>query len=58
MASNLKKLREDEILAVHHGEYNLYRINDKNLVNQMLHRYRESLIDKVISNFVDIADEL
>jgi predicted transcriptional regulator len=55
---HLKKLREDGILAVHHGEYNLYRINDKNLVNQMLHRYKESLTDKVISNFVDIADEL
>ena len=55
---HLKKLREDGILAVHHGEYNLYRIIDKKLVNQMLHRYKESLTDKVISNFVDIADEL
>jgi predicted transcriptional regulator len=55
---HLKRLCEDGILAVHHGEYNLYRINDKKLVNQMLHKYKESFTDKVVNNFVDIADEV
>jgi predicted transcriptional regulator len=55
---HLKKLCEDGILTVHHGEYNLYRIDDKKLVNQMLQRYKESFTDKVINNLVDIANEL
>lgn len=55
---HLKKLCEDGILAVHHSEYNLYRINDKKLVNQMLHKYKESFTDKVINNFADIVDDL
>ena len=55
---HLKRLCEDGILIVHHGEYNLYRINDKKLVNQMLQKYKESFTDKVVNNFVDIADEL
>jgi predicted transcriptional regulator len=55
---HLRRLCEDGIVSVHHGEYNLYQINDKKLVNQMLHKYKESFTDKVVNNFVDIADEL
>ena len=55
---HLKKLCEDGILTVHRGEYNLYRINDKKLVNQMLHKYKESFTDRIVNNLVDIANEL
>ena len=55
---HLKRLCEDGILVVHHGEYNLYRINDKKLVDQILHKYKESFTDKIVNNLVDIADEL
>lgn len=55
---HLRRLLEDGILSVHHGEYNLYRIVDKKLVNQMLHKYKESFADKVVNNLVEIADEL
>src|SRR5919108_3873990 len=55
---HLKRLCENGVLVVHHGEYNLYRINDKELVNQILHKYKESFTDKVVNNLVDIADEL
>jgi predicted transcriptional regulator len=54
----LKRLCEDGTLVVHHGGYNLYRINDKRLVNQTLHKYKESITDKVVNNFIDIASEL
>jgi predicted transcriptional regulator len=54
----LKRLCEDGTLVVHHGGYNLYRINDKRLVNQVLHKYKESITDKVVNNFLDIASEL
>ena len=55
---HLKRLCEDGILVVHHGEYNLYQINDKKLVDQILHKYKESFTDKIVNNLVDIADEL
>jgi predicted transcriptional regulator len=55
---HLKRLCEDGIIAVHHGEYNLYQIVDKKLVNRMLHKYKESFADKVVNNLVDIVDEL
>jgi len=55
---HLKRLSQDGIVAVHPGEYNLYRITDKKLVNQMLHKYKESFTDKVVNNFIDITDEL
>jgi hypothetical protein len=51
-------LCEDGTLVVHHEGYNLYLINDKRLVNQMLHKYKESITDKVVNNFIDIANEL
>jgi predicted transcriptional regulator len=54
----LKRLCEDGTLVIHYEGYNLYRINDKKLVNQMLHKYKESITDKVVNNFIDIANEL
>jgi predicted transcriptional regulator len=55
---HLRKLSEDGILSVHHGEYNLYQVKDKKLVNQLLLTYKESLMDKVVNNLVEIVDEL
>ena len=55
---HLKRLCQDGIVAVHSGEYNLYRIIYRKLVNQMVHKYRECFTDKVVNNFIDIVDEL
>jgi DNA-binding transcriptional ArsR family regulator len=55
---HLSKLSEDGIISIHHGEYNLYQVKDKKLVNQLLLTYKESLMDKVVNNLVEIADEL
>ena len=55
---HLKRLCEDGILVVHHGKYNLYQINDKKLVDQILHKYKESLTDRIVNNFSNIVDEL
>lgn len=55
---HLKRLCEDGILVVHHGKYNLYRINDKELVNQILHKYKETFTDRIVHNFSNMVDEL
>jgi predicted transcriptional regulator len=55
---HLRRLCKDGIVKVQHREYNLYQINAKGLVNQVLNLYEESFTDKVVNNLVDIADEL
>jgi predicted transcriptional regulator len=55
---HLKRLCEDGILVVRHGKYNLYQINGKELVNQLLHKYKESFTDRIVNNFSNIVDEL
>jgi hypothetical protein len=53
-----KKIMSGWNIAVRSGEYNLYRITDKRLVNLLFIKYKESFTDKVVNNFVDICDEL
>lgn len=55
---HLKRLCEDGILVVHHGKYNLYQINGKELVNQILHKYKETFTDRIVHNFSNMVDEL
>lgn len=55
---HLKRLCQDGIVAVHSGEYNLYRITDKRLISLTLDKYKESFADKVVNNLLYIADEL
>jgi predicted transcriptional regulator len=54
---HLKRLCSDSIVGVHYGEYNIYRIVDEKSVNEMFHKYNESLTDKVVNNFIEISDE-
>jgi predicted transcriptional regulator len=55
---HLKRLCEDGILVIHHGKYNLYQINGKELVKQILYKYKESFTDRIVNNFSNIVDEL
>ena len=43
ISRHLRRLCADGIIAVVYGEYNIYRIIDKKLANQMLHKYKESI---------------
>ena len=55
---HLKRLCSDGIVGVHYGEYNIYRIVDEKLINEMLHKYNDSFTDKVVNNLIEITDEL
>ena len=55
---HLKRLCSEGIVGVHQGDYNIYRIVEVKSVNEMLHKYKESLTDKVVNNFIEITDEL
>jgi len=55
---HLKRLCEDSILLVQNGEYHLYRLPNKEFVKQTVYKYKESLTDNIIDDFIDMANEL
>jgi DNA-binding transcriptional ArsR family regulator len=58
-SSYLKRLKEDGIITVRYGEqYQLYRLADRELVAEVLSKYRASFADKVVDNYVDLMEEL
>lgn len=54
----LRRLCEDGVISIHYGEYQLYTIVDRKLVNQILYKYKETFTDKLVNNFIDMADNL
>ena len=54
----LRRLCEDGVISIHYGEYQLYTIIDRKLVNQILYKYNETFTDKLVNNFIDMADNL
>ena len=58
VSSHLKRLREDGIVLVRYGEFQLYRIADKELFSEVLSKYRPGLVDTIIDNFADTMEEL
>lgn len=54
----LRRLCEDRVISIHYGEYQLYTIVDRKLVNQILYKYNETFTDKLVNNFIDMADNL
>jgi predicted transcriptional regulator len=54
----LRRLCDDSVISVHYGEYQLYTIIDRKLVNQILYKYNETFTDKLVNNFIDMADNL
>jgi DNA-binding transcriptional ArsR family regulator len=58
VSSHLKRLREAGIVSVRYGEYQLYRLAEKDLVAEVISKYRSSFIDKVVDNYVEMVEEL
>jgi hypothetical protein len=52
-------LKEAGLISVKYGhEYQLYQILNPELVADVLHKYKESLVDKVVNNYTQMVDEL
>ena len=58
ISSHLKRLRDDGIISVRYGEYQLYRVSDKELVADVLSKFRPGLFDRVVDGFADAVEEL
>jgi len=58
VSSHLKRLKESGIVSVRYGEYQLYKLTDKELIAEVLSKYKASFVDKVVDNYVDMVQEL
>ena len=58
-SSHLKRLKDAGIVSVRYGEhYQLYRLADRELVAEVLSKYKASFVDKVVDNYADMMEEL
>ena len=56
---HLKRLRDAGIISVTSGEkHQLYRVVDGEVVANILYKYKESFVDKVVDNYTEIMEEL
>jgi predicted transcriptional regulator len=58
ISAHLKRLKEDGIISIRYGEYQLYRIADRDLVSEVLSKYRPTFVDRVVDGFADTMEEL
>lgn len=59
VSGHIKKLREGAVISVRYGQYcNIYSLTNKNLVAEVLSKYKASFADRVVDNYSEIIEEL
>ena len=58
VSSHLKRMKEAGIISVRYGEYQLYRLAQKDLIAEVLFKYRASFADRVVDNYAGLVEEL
>jgi len=59
VSCHLKRLKEAGIISIRYGEYHqIYKLTDKELIAEVLSKYRTSFADKVIDNYTDMMEGL
>jgi predicted transcriptional regulator len=58
VSSHLKRLRDEGIVSVRYGEYQLYRLTDREQFSEVMSKFRPSFADKVVDGFADAVEEL
>jgi DNA-binding transcriptional ArsR family regulator len=58
VSSHLKRLKEAGIVLVRYGEYQIYRLAEKEQVAEVLSKYRASFVDRVVDNYAEMVEEL
>ena len=58
VSSHLKRLKESGIVSIRYGKYRLYSLAEKDLVAEVLSKYRASFADRVVDNFAEMVEEL
>lgn len=52
---NLKRLADSGLILVQHGEY---RLADSVMIRDVMSKYKQSFMDKVVDNYIEMTDEL
>ena len=55
---HLKRLKEAGIVSVQHGRYHLYHVTDREMVAEVLRKYKQRFIDKVVDRYIETIEEL
>lgn len=58
VSSHLRRLKEGGVISVRYGEYQLYSLTEKDLVFDVLAKYKASFTDKVVDNYAEMMEEL
>jgi predicted transcriptional regulator len=58
VSSHLKRLKEAGIVSVRYGESQLYRLVEKELIAEVLSKYKASFADRVVDNYANLVEEL
>jgi DNA-binding transcriptional ArsR family regulator len=55
----LKRLRDAGIISILSGEkHQLYRVVDGEVIANILYKYQDSFVDKVVNNYTEMMEEL
>ena len=46
------------MISIRHGEYQLYSLTNKDIVCEMLAKYKASFTDRVVESYVEMMEEL
>jgi DNA-binding transcriptional ArsR family regulator len=58
VSSHLKRLKEAGIVSVRFGECQLYKLAEKDLIAEVLSKYKASFANRVVDNYVKLVEEL
>jgi predicted transcriptional regulator len=58
MSWHLKRLKDAGILSVYYGKYQLYKVTNREIVAEVLYKYKESFAARIIDNYTEMIDEL
>jgi predicted transcriptional regulator len=56
---HLRRLREAQIISIRQGnEYQLYTLTNSESVAQILYKYKESFVDRIVNNYTEMMEDL
>jgi predicted transcriptional regulator len=58
MSWHLKRLKDAGIISVYYGKYQLYKVTNREIVAEVLYKYKESFAARIIDNYTEMIDEL
>jgi len=55
---HLRRLREGGMISIRYGEYQLYSLTNKDIVCEVLAKYKASFTDRVVGSYEEMMEEL